>query len=169
MSLYKQVAIRLMALSGLRASEVSNLDVQDVNLQEREIIIRRGKGNKDRLVFFDVTTQKVLAQYILQANIQTILIPASRTGQRINRRYLSEIVQHQAKAARIGNQVHAGDAVVALVRLAIAVAIQAQARDDVALVVDAVVVAVKPGASETRHRPKRGAVESRPDARCRPA
>lgn len=58
------VAVRIMALSGLRISELIALDVSDVNLQAREIVVRGGKGNKDRMTFFDHGTQELLGEYL---------------------------------------------------------------------------------------------------------
>jgi integrase/recombinase XerC len=57
-------ALRVLAFSGLRASELVGLDCEDVNLNDREIVVRGGKGAKDRLVFFDIGTRTHLARYL---------------------------------------------------------------------------------------------------------
>jgi integrase/recombinase XerD len=36
--------------SGLRISEVRNLEARDVNIKEKKILVRQGKGSKDRVV-----------------------------------------------------------------------------------------------------------------------
>ena len=36
--------------SGLRVSEICNLEKRDINMAERNILIRQAKGNKDRIV-----------------------------------------------------------------------------------------------------------------------
>jgi site-specific recombinase XerD len=61
------VAFRLLALSGPRASELCGVDVADVDIENREIVIRRAKGGRHRLAFIDCGTQPVLARYLLQA------------------------------------------------------------------------------------------------------
>lgn len=43
-----RLAIRLMAEAGLRISEVINLSVEDVSLAERLLLVRAGKGGKQR-------------------------------------------------------------------------------------------------------------------------
>ena len=40
----------LMYSSGLRCSEVANLNIGDIDLENREVIVRRGKFGKDRIV-----------------------------------------------------------------------------------------------------------------------
>ena len=45
-----KVAFLLAFGSGLRISEVVNLELRDVYMKERKILVRQGKGNKDRIV-----------------------------------------------------------------------------------------------------------------------
>ena len=45
-----KIAFLLGFGSGLRISEVINLKPSDINLQEKKIFIRQGKGGKDRIV-----------------------------------------------------------------------------------------------------------------------
>ncbi|GIW35550.1 tyrosine-type recombinase/integrase [Meiothermus sp.] len=45
-----RLAVRLMAEAGLRISELVNLWVEDIHLQERLLLIRSGKGGKQRSV-----------------------------------------------------------------------------------------------------------------------
>jgi integrase/recombinase XerD len=64
LGLRDRVLLRIMALSGLRVSELVALDLDDVDLDEREILVRSGKGGRDRLVFFDVGTRRHLYRYL---------------------------------------------------------------------------------------------------------
>ena len=48
---------RIMADCGLRVSEVCNLKIEDINLEQREIKVVEGKGMKDRLVPIPSTSQ----------------------------------------------------------------------------------------------------------------
>jgi site-specific recombinase XerD len=57
----------LLAHSGLRTSEVLDLQVKDLDLSARRIRIRQGKGNKDRIVY---TTQR--AAWALHRYLQTV-------------------------------------------------------------------------------------------------
>lgn len=56
--------IKLMFATGLRVSEVLSLTLSAVNPEKKQIYVK-GKGSKDRIVFFDESTQTELNNYIL--------------------------------------------------------------------------------------------------------
>jgi len=92
--------LRLMALSGLRRGDIIYLHVEHVNLEQREIIIRNGKGKRDRLCFFDRGTQKLMAQYFLQAGVNEILF-VRENGEPLNGDTVAWVVERAAKTAKI--------------------------------------------------------------------
>lgn len=55
--------IELLFSTGLRVSELTALEKQEINLQSREVMIR-GKGDKDRLVFISTTAAGWLHNYL---------------------------------------------------------------------------------------------------------
>lgn len=57
--------IDLLFSTGIRVGELVNLDIEDVNFEERECIVY-GKGDKERRVYFDARTKLHLQQYIEQ-------------------------------------------------------------------------------------------------------
>ena len=73
-----EIAIRDRALlsvfygCGLRRNEARNLDLDDVNLDKAYIHVKKGKGNKDRLVPINKANIKYLEDYIY--NSRTLLI-----------------------------------------------------------------------------------------------
>lgn len=54
----------LMYSSGLRVNEVVNIDLHDLDLGERILTVREGKGRKDRFVPFSDTADLFLKKYI---------------------------------------------------------------------------------------------------------
>lgn len=56
--------LELLYGSGLRVSEVSNLTSEDINLEAQTLVVREGKGNKDRVVPLTPISCKVISQYI---------------------------------------------------------------------------------------------------------
>jgi site-specific recombinase XerD len=64
--LRNRAIFELMYSSGLRISEVVKLDLADVDLNERILLVRQGKGGKDRFVPFS----EVAAAFIMK-NIET--------------------------------------------------------------------------------------------------
>ncbi len=49
---------------GVRARELLKLEATDVDLPSREILIREGKGSKDRIVFINAKLGRILRNYI---------------------------------------------------------------------------------------------------------
>jgi site-specific recombinase XerD len=62
---HRNLTILLLFLdSGLRVSELVNIDLDDLNLTEGNIIIRQAKGNRQRIVPIGSIVQKSLWKYI---------------------------------------------------------------------------------------------------------
>lgn len=55
--------IDLLCSTGIRVGELVNLDINDVDLINRECVVL-GKGNKERVVYFDARTKVHLTNYI---------------------------------------------------------------------------------------------------------
>ena len=55
--------IDLLASSGMRVGEMVSLNREDINFHERECVVS-GKGNKERLVYFDARTKIHLQEYL---------------------------------------------------------------------------------------------------------
>lgn len=55
----------LMLRSGLRVSEVHKLDVRDIQVREKRVFIREGKGRKDRVVSLSRETMLALREHML--------------------------------------------------------------------------------------------------------
>lgn len=107
---WMHTAVRLCVLSGLRAGEVVGLDLQDIDLPSREIIVRKSKGNKQRLVFFDKTTRPVLAVYLVQARPlhaaeDQLALLVGQDGERLNRDKIYNAVRRCARHARIQKKI----------------------------------------------------------------
>jgi len=56
--------ILLMLHSGLRSGEVTGLNSQDLDLPAKRLIIRQGKGQRDRVVYLSELTCQALAAYL---------------------------------------------------------------------------------------------------------
>ncbi len=71
-----------LADSGLRRSEVSRLNWEDVDMQTGLVKVRQGKGKKDRSAVISPTTRRALLQYRRTINVKDALF-LSRTGERL--------------------------------------------------------------------------------------
>ena len=54
----------VLAHTGIRASECHDLQYQDLDLAGRRLLVRQGKGQRDRLVYLSDTACQALAHYL---------------------------------------------------------------------------------------------------------
>lgn len=57
-------AVTIMAYAGLRVSEVTNLRLEDINIQTKELVVKSGKGNKQRLVYINDKIVHAVQEYL---------------------------------------------------------------------------------------------------------
>jgi integrase/recombinase XerD len=74
-----RAALELMYSSALRLSEVLHLEMGHVNLEERVLLVKQGKGKKDRYVPFSGTALVFLRHY-LKSGRREYLSAAGRTA-----------------------------------------------------------------------------------------
>lgn len=101
----------LLFSSGLRVSELVNLDIEHVNTKRREFMVR-GKGQKDRPVFIGSTAAERVKDYIAKRDdkLKPLFLGYSRTDladddRRLKVRSVQRIVAKYAKLAGITKQV----------------------------------------------------------------
>ncbi len=63
-ALLDRAAFYLMWHGGLRLGEVEELRLEDLDLGGRKLMVRQGKGRKDRTVYFTDTVVRVLKEYL---------------------------------------------------------------------------------------------------------
>ena len=83
--------ITIMAYSGLRISEVIELKLDDINLQAKEILIRDGKGNKQRLVYINDKIIDSIKEYLKERDSLSKHLFVSRQSDKLNRTRINQI------------------------------------------------------------------------------
>lgn len=63
--------LQLFLDSGLRVSELSNINISDINFDKKEIKVL-GKGNKERIILFGDNTLNEIEEYLKYRNIRII-------------------------------------------------------------------------------------------------
>ena len=80
----------LLALNtGLRRSEISDLKLEDVHTTS--LIVRRGKGDKSRVVFLDANTRKVISDYLTRRNNQSSPYLFTTRSGKITSKYMGKV------------------------------------------------------------------------------
>jgi integrase/recombinase XerD len=59
-----RAVLELLYVTGMRRAEVAKLKLQDVDLDQRQILVREGKGRKDRVVVMGEKAKKALVDYL---------------------------------------------------------------------------------------------------------
>jgi len=87
--------VTLLAYSGMRISEAVNLKLSDVNLVAREILVRYGKGKKQRLVIINDKIVNAIKTYLSERgklkNKDSDYLFISRESSRISRTRINHI------------------------------------------------------------------------------
>jgi integrase len=84
---------------GIRASELLDIDIEDIDLIESSILIRQGKGRKARTVFFGKTARKQLRNYLKIRNNKNGPLFTTKDSVRLTYTGLREIVRRHSKKA----------------------------------------------------------------------
>lgn len=101
----RERAVVLMLLdTGLRATELVNLNGDDIDTTTGAVSVRQGKGRKDRIVFIGNRTRKQLFRYYRKAGkpgADAPLFPSERTGERLTRWGLSQLLSRVGKRCNV--------------------------------------------------------------------
>ena len=102
-----KLMISLLYGTGLRASELLNLKIRDLELDKNYGFVRNGKGNKDRLFIIPSSLKKEIAKLIdnEKLNRENYLFTSNRQ-EKYNIRSLQEIIKKACKISEIKKQVH---------------------------------------------------------------
>lgn len=97
---------RLLWTSGIRLSEAVNLDLFQIDVQEQQAVVD-GKGDKQRIVFFDDDTAAALRHYFsMRGNPRSGPVFLTGRGERVTGRWMQMTLAKAAKAAGIEEEVH---------------------------------------------------------------
>lgn len=102
--------LELLYGAGLRVSEVSSLDVGDVDVRDRTVRVR-GKGNKERVAVFGEPAAKALHRYVREgrprlATAKENAFFVNRFGGRLTVRSVQNLVRKYATKAGLPPAVH---------------------------------------------------------------
>lgn len=94
--------VSLMYSSGLRISEVLNIRFRDINTADESLIVREGKGRKDRITILSPRQVALLDEYAENKSGQDFLFnSAQKAGRPVAVRSLQQVVKRAMKKAGI--------------------------------------------------------------------
>ena len=101
-----QLVIDLGLGTGLRVSEMANLQVDDLFLKkgQNSLHVRNGKGNKDRLVQFSATLKTLILDYLNYRKSDSPYLFASERGNQITASGIQQLFKKWVKKAGLPKQ-----------------------------------------------------------------
>jgi integrase/recombinase XerC len=107
--LRNRAMLELMYAAGVRLSEIVGLDMSQLDLKDRTLIVR-GKGNKERQVLFGAPALSALRRYLSQGRPKLVkpgekAIFVNREGSRLSGRSVQQIVHRHALRAGLEQHV----------------------------------------------------------------
>ena len=115
MGLRDKAILELLYACGVRLAEIHGMDVEDINLGQRTILVR-GKGNKERETLFGESAESALVRYLNESRPmlaeeaapqeKTNALFLNRYGQRLSRRSIEALVRKYGTAAGTRDEVH---------------------------------------------------------------
>ncbi len=96
--------IALLYSSGLRRSELLNMKITDIDFERNVVIVRQGKGKKDRQTLLSDTFKLLLGKYISDYQPKEYLFEGA-TGDKYSERSLERVVKESAKRVGISKHV----------------------------------------------------------------
>jgi site-specific recombinase XerD len=101
----------LMLRSGLRVEEVANLTLDAIDLQRDRLLVRHGKGGKDRVVYLSPDTHLALVEYLqrrprVKAKQIFLVEKGLCTGKPISVRGIQKRIEYYARKTRVTVSCH---------------------------------------------------------------
>jgi len=94
--------------TGVRASELCSINLEDVNPITGEVLVRSGKGRKPRTVFLGSKSRKALRNYLILKGDTSTGLWVTDENERLTYRGLKTMLRRRSKLAKVNTpQIHA--------------------------------------------------------------
>ena len=91
-----RLIIQLIYSSGLRVSEIINLQPKDLDIERNILVVRQGKGAKDRITLLSPLLKEDLLKHLLKNSPKKYLFESNRGG-KYSKRTIEEIISKISK------------------------------------------------------------------------
>ena len=106
MKLIDKVIFELLYSTGIRVSEAVNLNWGDIGFSNREVYIRSGKGDKDRVTFMSVRTMLLLKKYKERREDNKRYLLRSNFKKRMSKESIIRHIRILGEKANIDTRIH---------------------------------------------------------------
>ncbi|UJF35506.1 tyrosine-type recombinase/integrase [Paenibacillus hexagrammi] len=100
-----QAILYLTYSSGLRVGEVVRLRLQDFDIERKTLLIRQGKGRKDRLTLLSDTALEIVQRYSQQQKPEVWLFPGQTSGRHLTERSVQKVFEQALAVSGVRKEV----------------------------------------------------------------
>jgi site-specific recombinase XerD len=103
-----KLILQVLYSTGMRVSEILNLKIKNIDFQNSKAIVKSGKGNKDRNIFFSKDLLEKLKKYIEKREkkgIKSEYLFCNKNGNSLTARNIQKIIKKAAQFAGIQKKV----------------------------------------------------------------
>lgn len=99
----ERALIEFLLASGVRVSELAQMNVEDVNFQEMRVHVRHGKGNKERITYISPVAKKHVADYLESRKQDHESLFCSKRGGRLTTSGIQHILKQLEARSGVAN------------------------------------------------------------------
>ncbi len=92
-----KLVISLLYSSGLRLSEIINLKREDIETQRNIILVKAGKGKKDRITILSKKVKSQLISYLIENEFKSKYLFEGRNNSKYTKETVQQIVKNAGK------------------------------------------------------------------------
>lgn len=104
-NLKHKAVLALLYSSGLRIGELINLELNDIDVDRRQIFIQNGKGRKDRYVIMAESFRQLFHNYLMTYRPKRYFVEGNSPGQKYASVSVRSFLKRACKLARIEKKV----------------------------------------------------------------
>ena len=104
-NLKHKAVLALLYSSGLRIGELINLELNDIDVDRRQIFIRNGKGRKDRYVIMAESFRQLFHNYLMTYKPKLFFVEGQKEGEQYTPTSIRQFLKRACKLARIFKKV----------------------------------------------------------------
>ena len=102
-TLKERAIVEMLLATGLRVSELSDLKLLDIDLNNLSVHVRHGKGDKARIVYMNDLARQHLVEYIVNRNTDTEYVFINKKKKKLNAGGIRYILNMIGKRAQVDN------------------------------------------------------------------
>lgn len=106
-NLKHKLIIQILYSSGLRVSELISLKINDIDFDRKTVIIKEGKGNKDRITIISAVVLENVNKYIAEYRPLIYLFEGFEAGEKISVRTAQKIIENACQLSGINKDASA--------------------------------------------------------------